>query len=625
MNKFANFNKYDYRNNTILPNNNFKQDPITDYSDSFVANPSDYISMGQKTNTTFNPGYVNSDHIDIEQIPEGFYQNAKPSNYRVMDEPFYYRQIYQNPVHQPHIYQNPIYPVSTRQIFKEPINNFCTNDNDFENKSKFTLRNVPIDIRKNSNFFTQTPNTQYVPQHKSQPSNPYTDDLLEQSEIKDLGKINNFNNNDKKKYAKYKNKTKKNKQKVNNVKNIDNVKQSSEIKFDASVLKTIAKKVLLSFVEKKLDELFENMEQTVRSFLNSSNFDHLFEEKSKNESNYLKKSNFENFSKKSNNKNIFNEEQLNLNKKYRSINKANEYSPKKNKCVIKHPTQTTMDNIEETIEPYNSKPFDEPISLEDFSKNLINKLVLNNSSTLPNTHDNVKNMQDKIKLYTCDYVGSMNFPVYPSENNLPNYCNTDNKLSNFETNKTNEITNDQTVKNKYEIKKMSDKTTNTFYEPNTKLNNIKIVNNTKDTDEIDNTNDNNDELSNTNVKNKEMIHVNNGIGEKELDSLVAKIVGNCDDNSLNLKNFIYGEILNNLSNKIDESGIKKTIHSLNSLMNNRKITDCKNFVSSSLLNEEEESDEKTDNETDDETDDESDEETDKNTDDESEYNEKNHK
>ena len=620
MNKFTNFNKYDYRNNTILPNNNFKQDPLTNYSDSFVENPSDYISMRQKTNTTFNPGYQNSDHIDIKQIPEGFYQNVKPSNYRVIDEPFYYNQIYQKPIHQPHIYQNPIYPVSTRQIFKEPINNFCTNDNDFENKSKFTLHNVPIDIRKNSNFFTQIPNTQYVPQYKSQPSNPYTDDLLEQSQKKDLGKINNFNNNDKKKYAKYKNKTKKNKQKVNNVENIDNVKHSSEIKFDASVLKTFAKKVLLSFAEKKLDELLEIMEQTVRSvlnssnvdhlfdqfqiarsFLNSSNFDHLFEEKSKNESNYLKKSNFENFSKKSNNKNNFNEEQLNLNKKYRSKNKANEYSPKKNKYVIEHPTQTTTDNIEKTIEPYNSKPFDEPISLEDFSKNLINKSVLNNSSTLVNTHDNVKNMQDKIKLYTCDYVGGMNFPVYRNENILPNYFNTDNKLSNFERNKTNEITNDQTVKNKYEIKKMSDKTTNTFYESNTKLNNIKIVNNTKDTYEIDNSNDNNDELSNnlnnnltnTNVKNKEMTHVNNGIGEKELDSLVAKIVGNCDENSLNLKNFIYGEILNNLSNKIDESEIHKTIHSLNSLMNNRKITDCKNFVSSSLLNEEdEETDEK---------------------------------
>ena len=207
------------------------------------------------------------------------------------------------------------------------------------------------------------------------------------------------------------------------------------------------------------------------------------------------------------------------------------------------------------VEAYNSRPFDEPCPLEDFSYNIINPVLLPQDQ-LPNKTDNIQIMEDKIKNYAQNYKWGMEKTPNPNTFPSPDIQNEINNLND-------------------ELKKYS-------YEHN-------ILNNTNNTKADNSQKSNGVNLAN-NIKNKNIIieeNTNEVVGTATnniLNPLMQLFTNTNDEDTNDLKNFIYSEMLNNISSQLNDSRIEKTIQTLNSLMNKDEgceMDDDKNSLSSS--------------------------------------------
>ena len=426
------------------------------------------------------------------------------------------------------------------------------------------------------------------------------------------------------------------------------------------MFKAVVKKLLLDFVEKKLDGLFETIEQNLKKFLNSPRLQELFEETQKSKPNIVfptvpsdhsNKSSSSNYSKKTKSKNNFNTEIINLSNELKLKNKLNERTSKKENY------ENLTKNIPEDVQPYNLRPFDEPCSLKDFSKILIDGSTLANNTVLPDKRDNVKIIEDKLRSYSQNYnwtnsamdntfQGLQGLQGFQNVLNMSNFTNSPNIQ--HEANNANEIHN---INKPYDINEIGitngmgnlenvnpeeflkthihEKNTEDVRESldsllesnflnkkmqytteeiellnkkfkNNENKNLGNFNDSGDSGDSDDSVDSDDleildqiknNLNNTVKTNDQVIKkTDNEKNNNHLGSLMTMFGVNCDDSSLDLKNFIYGEILNNLSNKIDESGIEKTIHSLNSLINNKINTNYHDLSSSESSEEESETD-----------------------------------
>ena len=295
--------------------------------------------------------------------------------------------------------------------------------------------------------------------------------------------------------------------KINKNKKFNKTKHNKNTDFSelSQLIKSFVKKFVLNFIESKIDEWLDELEEKAKLFLLTS----------------------------------FELQQTSV--KSQPSKKVN---TKKNRCEyfnsLNSEEQKPVADTNE-VKAYNSEPFDQPCPIEEFT----NKIVDTKVNVLPTRQDNIQVMEDKMNQYRQNYNFGLNATqnldistVDIKTNSVDINCN---NLSEHDTNTISRL--DNIFKNLPRNSPVDIITKNVDFETLDSLDNL----------------DNLDSLDNLeNLNKKEENNSNNNFSH-----LLNMFDGN---DNLDLKHFIYGEILHNLSNQLNDSRIEQTINNLSSFM-----------------------------------------------------------
>ena len=238
----------------------------------------------------------------------------------------------------------------------EPLNNkYIGIGTDYANNNYRLDNNVIQGYRMYEPLSSTTPSYSYTPSTQiHQPSISATPSVTQNKNfLNHKFYISNKNN----KFFN-KNKTRKNRNRNKTKKNNDFI----------DIVKPIAKKIILNFMESKIDELFDDFENKATVFL----------------TNLLKKviNDNNNKNKNKNNKKNNNKKNNNNNNNYNSKNYNNENTQ----------NDETLNN---EVEPYNKYSFDEPCKFDDICKSTIDSNIINNFNKLFVNSNNVRDAFNK--------------------------------------------------------------------------------------------------------------------------------------------------------------------------------------------------------------------------------------
>jgi len=265
--------------------------------------------------------------------------------------------------------------------------------------------NPPVDIR---NFNTLNNNTQNNAQNNNNFANTFQNNkntnlkkYRENNKNKNKNNRQNKNNNRQNNNRQNKNNNRQN----NNRQNKNNNKPSfGDFEDLSKVLKVFAKKFIMNFLESKIDDWLDEIEEKVKKYLSLQNIKPVKKETKHTENNI--------------NNNFF----------------EVKYEPNQTNLI----KETKKEEFE--VEPYNTEPFDEPCPLENFNDKIINSTeTVSSRLSQKETKEDIEN---KLNQYKKNYLfGEANGTLLEILNNMSS------------TTKTNDITN--SLKNDMNIKNIN--------------------------------------------------------------------------------------------------------------------------------------------------------------------------
>lgn len=311
-----------------------------------------------------------------------------------------------------------------------------------------------------------------------------------------------------------------NKSKQQKNKNHKNTIQNKEFSDFSQMVKSIAKKLIMDFIDSKIDEWLNELEEKVKGYLiNSLGLNQI------NQANIKPQQNIP--SVKTNNLNNFKQ----------CMSECVDFpEPVEQKQVDEKNNYQNANNKANEIKAYNTEPFDQPCPIEEFA----NKIVTDTSQNLPTCKDNVQIMEDKMNQYRQNY--NFGFAV-PQNTNIPT------SLSELEL-RFNSLPRNPPI----DIR------------TNTTVQNVVIDNDKNSEHKINNP----DTQNTTNLKNEKNLtnKIEKDITNEQSNNLsnLLNMFGKKYNDNVDLKNFIYGEILNNISSQLNDTKIEQTINNLSSFI-----------------------------------------------------------
>ena len=312
-----------------------------------------------------------------------------------------------------------------------------------------------------------------------------------------------------------------------------NDKEMSEL---SNIIKLFLKKLILNFIESKIDDWLDEILNNFKTYLNSEEpVTSTKDETPKINTSYYSTKNYEET------------EHVDIN--------CNDDNNLKNDNITK--------NFEENIKAYNEEPFNQPCPINEFSNELINVVKVNDDNfSLPNKKENTQIMDEKFYQYKQNY----NFAFLPQCNFTEVLNNMKNERNNTELNFENEF--EVQCQSPLEDLRTQFVQKNQPLEIRTKmnLNNINII-----------SDDNNEDNK---LYNDESSNIKNSTPKNKLFSKIGNLLSE-NNESNDFKNFIMDEILGNLTNHLNNSKIEESILNMIQDSNKSKETNLKNDLSNS--------------------------------------------